>query len=136
MNLLLRLPYKFAVNLGLTILCSVMVFHILVLTQIIPYQIVWAGRLNSIDEMQRFETISILINCFIILIIAIKGNYLNFKFSTKIINSLLWLFVILFSLNTIGNLIAKSNFEKIVFTPLTFILAILCFRIIKEGQKS
>ncbi len=136
MNLLLRLPYKFAVNFLLTILCSVMVFHFLVLIQIIPYQIVWAGRLNSIAEMQRFETISILINCFIILIITIKGNYLNFKFSSKIINSLLWLFVILFSLNTIGNLMAKSNFEKLVFTPLTFILAILCFRIIKEGQKS
>ena len=136
MNLLLRLPYKFAVNFLLTILCSVMVFHFLVLIQIIPYQIVWAGRLNSIAEMQRFETISILINCFIILIITIKGNYLNFKFSSKIINSLVWLFVILFSFNTIGNLMAKSNFEKLVFTPLTFILAILCFRIIKEGQKS
>lgn len=136
MNLLLRLPYKFAVNFLLTILCSVMVFHFLVLIQIIPYQIVWVGRLNSIAEMQRFETISIITNCFIILIITIKGNYLNFKFSTKIINSLLWLFIILFSLNTIGNLMAKSNFEKLVFTPLTFILALLSFRIIKEGQKS
>lgn len=118
----------------ITLLSAVVIIHILVLIQILPYQIVWAGRLNSIAEMQRFETISIIINCFIILIIAIKGNYLNFKFSTKIINSLLWFFVILFSLNTIGNIMAKSHFEKLVFTPLTFILAILCFRIIKKDK--
>lgn len=131
-----RIPFQFAINTMITLLSAVVIFHILVLIQIIPYQIVWAGRLNSIAEMQRFETISILINCFIILIITIKGNYLNFKFSSKIINSLVWLFIILFSLNTIGNLMAKSNFEKLVFTPLTFILALLSFRIIKEGQKS
>jgi hypothetical protein len=131
-----RIPFQFAINTMITLLSAVVIFHILVLIQIIPYQIVWAGRLNSIAEMQRFETISILINCFIILIITIKGNYLNFKFSSKIIISLVWLFIILFSLNTIGNLMAKSNFEKLVFTPLTFILALLSFRIIKEGQKS
>ena len=131
-----RIPFQFAINTMITLLSAVVIFHILVLIQIIPYQIVWAGRLNSIAEMQRFETISILINCFIILLITIKGNYLNFKFSSKIINSLVWLFIILFSLNTIGNLMAKSNFEKLVFTPLTFILALLSFRIIKEGQKS
>jgi hypothetical protein len=131
-----RIPFQFAINTMITLLSAVVIFHILVLIQIIPYQIVWAGRLNSIAEMQRFETISILINCFIILIITIKGNYLNFKFSSKIIIILVWLFIILFSLNTIGNLMAKSNFEKLVFTPLTFILALLSFRIIKEGQKS
>jgi hypothetical protein len=124
-----RIPFQFAINTMITLLSAVVIFHILVLIQIIPYQIVWAGRLNSIAEMQRFETISILINCFIILIITIKGNYLNFKFLSKIIISLVWLFIILFSLNTIGNLMAKSNFEKLVFTPLTFILALLSFRI-------
>jgi hypothetical protein len=65
-----RIPFQFAINTMITLLSAVVIFHILVLIQIIPYQIVWAGRLNSIAEMQRFETISILINCFIILIIA------------------------------------------------------------------
>lgn len=136
MNLLFKLPYRFAVNLLLLILGAIMIFHSLVLIQIIPYDIVWAGRLNSIAEMQRYETLSLIVNSFIILIVLIKVEFLNLKNFKKLATIFLWLFVILFGLNTIGNLMAKSQFEKVVFTPITFIMAILCFRIIKEGQKS
>jgi hypothetical protein len=39
--------------------------------------------------------------------------------------------VILFSLNTIGNLFAESSLEMIVGGALTFISALLCYRIVK-----
>lgn len=119
----------------LTILSLVMLFHILVLIQIIPYTIVWAGKINTIAEMRVFETVSLFINAFIICVIAVKSQYLKWNIPGKLIQVLLWVFVALFSLNTIGNLVSKTSFETIVFTPLTFILAILCLRIVLEKKE-
>lgn len=128
--MLYKLPFKFSINAMLVILSMVIFFHVLVLIQIIPYSIVWAGKIDNIKEMQVFELVSIIINTLMIIVIAIKGNYIKWKVSLKLINALLWLFVVLFSFNTIGNLFAKSSFETVVFTPLTLIMAILCFRIV------
>ena len=126
-----KLPFKFALNSMLALLSLVCVFHLLVITQIIPYTIVWAGKLNSLQEMLVFETVSIIVNIFLICVILSKGNYIKKLLSEKVLIIILWFFVIVFSLNTIGNLFSKTSFETLVFTPLTFISAILCFRIIK-----
>ena len=48
------------------LLTLVVIFHFAIITGLIPYQIVWAGKLNSVDEMYAFETVSIAINIFII----------------------------------------------------------------------
>jgi len=85
----------------------VIAFHFLVLAEIIPYEIVWAGKLKSIEEMYLFESISIVINCLILFIVLIKGKINNIKIPLKIINTFLWIFMIVFALNTIGNLTSK-----------------------------
>jgi hypothetical protein len=112
----------------------VSLFHLLVLTEIIPYNIVWAGKINSVSEMRVFEFFSLSINTVIIFIIAIKANYLKWSVPVRFVNGFIWFIFFLFSLNTIGNLFAATNFEKFVFTPMTFILAVLCLRIVKEKQ--
>ena len=80
--------------------------------------------------MYVFESISIVVNCILILIILVKGQIINLKISPKVINTILWIFVILFSLNTLGNLASKTNLETVIATPLTFLFAFLCFRIV------
>lgn len=35
----------------------IMIFHFLILVGVIPYTIVWGGRLNSDIEMYRFEAV-------------------------------------------------------------------------------
>lgn len=114
----------------LSLLIVVILFHILVLIQIIPYTIVWAGKIDSVEKMRAFELLSIAINIFLITTLLLKGNYINTTISVKVLNGIIWLFVILFSLNTIGNLFSKTNFELFVFTPLTFVSALLCWRIV------
>lgn len=118
----------------LLLLSLVMIFHLSILTQIVPYDIVWAGKLKTKQEMYVFETVSILINSILISTLLIKGNYLKINISHKIINAILWIHVVLFSLNTLGNLTAKTLFEKAVFTPLTFVSAILIFIIVKPNK--
>lgn len=121
---------KQAIIVTIILLVMVLVFHVLVLTETIPYTIVWAGKIGSLEEMRRFEIISICVNSLLIFIFLLRANYVQNRIPLKILNGIIWLLVVLFSLNTIGNLFAKSKFELYFFTPLTFILAILCLRIV------
>lgn len=96
----------------------IIVFHSCILLKIIPYDITWGGRLQSDQEMYIFEITSIAINLFLIWILSMKGNFVTYKFPVKVIHVILWVFVVVFALNTVGNLFAKTLLEK-AFTLLT-----------------
>ncbi len=83
--------------------------------------------------MYVFETISIFINLFLSWILLIKGNFIKFKFSNQTIKIILWIFFAIFILNTIGNIFAKTNFEK-SFSLLTGISALLLWKILAEKK--
>ncbi|WP_028979767.1 hypothetical protein [Sporocytophaga myxococcoides] len=122
---------KTAINILLGLLVAVMLFHLTIIFKAIPYDIAWGGRLQSDSEMYVFETISILINLFLGLVILIKADYIRTTFNKKIIDIILWIFVVIFILNTIGNLFAKTILEK-SFSGLTLIFAILIWTILKK----
>lgn len=128
-------PFKVAISLFLTLLSLVLIFHFLVILKIIPYTIVWAGKIENDAQMALFESISILINLILFTAILVKGNILRLKINRKIIQVILYLFVVIFALNTVGNLFAKMSLETYIFTPLTFISAFLCLRIALEKSK-
>lgn len=112
----------------ITLLVLVLVYHLLILTEIIPYEAAWGGRLVTRSDMITFETVSILVNLLILVVILIKGSYIKSIIPGRIINIFLWIFTVLFALNTIGNLFSLSLIETIVFTPLTLLSCILCYR--------
>ena len=90
----------------------IIVFHSCILLKIIPYEITWGGRLQNDQEMYVFETASIAINLFLIWILLMKGDFVTYKFPVKVIHVILWIFVMVFVLNTIGNIFAKTLLEK------------------------
>lgn len=114
----------------LGILLIVSLFHVCIIFKIISYEIAWGGRLKNDAEMYVFESISIFINLFLLLVLLMKGNFIKYKFSSKFIKIILWIFLVLLIGNTIGNLFAKTNLEKF-FALLTFISSILIGVIIK-----
>ena len=120
------------INFIIALLCVVLLFHFLILTQLIPYNVVWGGKLTSTQQIIGFETISIIVNFVILLIVCFKGQHIRNSISEKVINAILWVFFIIFSLNTFGNLFAESLIERIVFTPLTLLLAICFWLILKQ----
>ena len=117
-----------SIKIFLGLLTAVILFHICIIAKIIPYDITWGGRLKNDTEMYVFETISIFINVFLTWILLMEGNFIKFKFSSKTIHIILWVFFGLFVLNTIGNIFAKTNFEKF-FAVLTGLFAILIWNI-------
>jgi len=123
---------KMSANVIITILLFAFIFHILVLSGAISYDTVWGGRLENISQMYIFEIISLIINSIIMFIICMKVGYIKTYINLKIINFMLWFLVIIFLLNTIGNIASLSTFESVVFTPLTFISTLLFYRMAIE----
>ena len=121
---------RIAVKIMISLVVAVTLFHLSIILKIIPYEITWGGRLQNDSEMYVFEIISITINIFLGLNLLIKGGYIKQVISLRIVNITLWIFLILFGLNTIGNIIAKTYFEK-YFALLTLVSSILIWIILK-----
>lgn len=113
---------------GLTI-----ILHTLILTGVIPYDITWGGRLKTHADMIRFETVSVLINITVILIVAAHMRWLPFRIDRRTTRIAMWLMVVMFSFNTLGNLFAQTLMEK-SFGILTLLLAICCIRLATDKE--
>gem|GEM_PF-266051 len=135
-SMIRRIKFKFAINTMLILLILVLCFHLLILIELIPYQMVWGGRLKTKSQMYSFETVSIVVNLIIMAVILIKGGYIETKIPIRIVNILLWVLVAVFILNTLGNLFSNNFLEMVIFTPLTLISAILCYRMAVEKYPS
>ena len=122
---------KYSIKIYLGLLLAVILFHLCIITKIIPYDITWGGRLTNDTEMYVFEAISILINVFLSWVLLMKSSLVKHKFSNKVVNIILWIFFAIFVLNTIGNIFAKTTFEKL-FAILTGLSAILIWNIVMK----
>lgn len=135
MNLLKKVISQRVATLGLLTLFSlVIVFHFLVLAQVIPYKIVWGGRLESDTQMIRFEVISIALNLIMLTLVAINSGYLKWEIGRRWIQPGMWIMVALFLFNTVGNLFAINDWERWIFTPLTFLLTMFSLRLAIESN--
>ncbi len=115
---------KVAIIGSISIFTLSIIFHLLVIMHLIPSTIVWGGRLENQQELLKFESISIALNVFFLLIMLIVYGSIKFKVQPIILCVLLWLMSGLFVLNTIGNLLAKSSIETMIFTPVTLLLSV------------
>ena len=117
----------------LWLIAAITIFHMAILFKLIPYEITWGGRLKSDAEMYVFESISLAINFFLVFVLLIKGEYVKQILPLKMVNIVLWAFLVLFILNTIGNLVAKTNFEK-YFAIITLSFSILIWITLKKQK--
>lgn len=125
---------RIAIKIMLWLVVAITIFHMAILFKVIPYEITWGGRLKSDSEMYVFESISLAINFFLGFVLLIKGEYVKQILPLKIVNIVLWAFLVLFILNTIGNIVAKTNFEK-YFAIITLSFSILIWIILNDSKK-
>mgnify|MGYP000858883042 CR=1 FL=1 len=102
-----------------------LLFHFLVLGNVIPYEMVWGGRIENREQLIQFETFSIISNIIFLVIILKKAQILAWNISPKAVRIGLWVIMIMFFLNTLGNLLSLNSTEKWIMTPLTAITVIL-----------
>lgn len=115
---------KNAIKILLALLTAIILFHLLILVKVVPYELTWGGRLKSDSEMYVFETFSILINLFLAIVLLMKDGYIKPLFPSKTLHIILWFFVVIFAINTLGNVFAKTSLEK-MFTIITFLFSVL-----------
>ncbi len=125
-----RIISEFIAAIALIISLSLLIiFHFLILMNIIPYQLIWGGRIENESQLLKFEVLSVCINLVMILLVSLKAQFFKISINKKVLRVALWIMFALFVLNTIGNLLSVNSFERIVFTPLTIILSLLSLRL-------
>jgi len=124
-----RISEKTAGYFLLMLMACTIVFHSLILMSIIPYTITWGGRLESVEEMYIMESVSIGLTLLMAWMVAVRIEVLDAKFPALLSQFIFGGMALLFLLNTIGNLFAVNSLETILFTPLTLLSSIACFRL-------
>tara|TARA_B100001093_G_C26538891_1_gene889276 strand:+ start:192 stop:584 length:393 start_codon:yes stop_codon:yes gene_type:complete len=125
---------KLAIKLMLWLIGAVILLHLAILVKIIPYEVTWGGRLENDAEMFVFEVVSVLTNLFIAVLLLVKGKYLSSFIPMKVVNILLWAFLFIFGMNSLGNMFAETLFEMSL-SLLTFIFTYLIWVILKKKPK-
>jgi hypothetical protein len=123
---------KLALRIVLSILSLVLLFHLTVMVGIVPYKIVWGFKLHSINQMLVYEWITILITTIIFLVFLIKARLVKTFLPLAIVNFLLWIVFVFYSINTLLILTSGTSIEKGVFTFLSFLMALSTYRLAKE----
>ena len=113
-------------NLLLTLLGLLFVFHLLIIAGIVPYGIVWAGKIQNRQQMLRMETVSLIVLTLAVFLVLMRVGYLQWVENPLVLQGGMWLLFAFFTLNTLGNMTAKNPFEKYGFGSLTILLAACC----------
>lgn len=119
----------------LIILSFIIIFHLLVISGIIPSGIVWGGNITGKDNLWLMESISIGANLVMVLFVLAYTGIIKLRISSTVVRIGFWLMFVLFMLNTLGNLMSKNPLETYLFTPLTLLLSLFCFKIAAFGSK-
>jgi hypothetical protein len=124
-----------AIKMLLAIIGAVLIFHLLIILRVIPYEQIWGGRLKNERDMLVFESFSFLINILLSITLMIKGGLLSLKIPQIVISKVLWFFFVLFVLNTVANLFAKTILEK-SFSILTLLFVVLIGIVLRESKSA
>ncbi|WP_303311908.1 hypothetical protein [Hymenobacter sp. BT730] len=125
----LLLTERFTAYALLLLIALTLMFHALIITGVIPFGIVWGGRMKDQAQMLTFETISVAINLVMLGVVAVKAGLLEVRIHPGLIKTALWIMFGLFLLNTLGNLLSKNEVEKMIFTPITLLLSLFSLRL-------
>lgn len=124
---------KLAGSILLFALALLAILHVLILFKIVPSGIVWGGQIGgSSGNLVVLETIALLVTLLFALIIAVKAGYVRTTRFKRAASLGMWLVFAYFVLNTLGNLASGISAERLLFAPITIVLAVLALRLALE----
>lgn len=131
-----RISFPLAARVNIAIFGCLILFHLgivagILLFNYVPSDFLWGGRIQSKEAFILFEGLSLIIQAICLFLTLIKAGYLRLEKLTNIAHLGMWVLFAIFSLNTVGNMLAKTTFEK-AFTVVTLILALFSLRLAME----
>lgn len=122
------IPFRTAAYALLALFTAAILFQFTVLAGWIPVEMVWGGRLQNNEErtVGAWVSTAVLMLCAFLVLIRM-GRLLP---SLQAVSKWGMLAVCaLFAVNTVGNLFALDLRERLIFTPVTLVAAVLAARV-------
>ena len=94
-----------------------LILGFLVIIGIVPKNYVWGGRITENSQLLLLEATTFIVNALIIWVIAMRVGYVKQRINSKIITIILFILMTLMALNTVGNIFARTTFEKLMAIP-------------------
>lgn len=122
------IPFRTAAITLLVLFGAAALFQFAVLAGLIPIGMVWGGRLQNEDQRIAGALVSISV-------LVLAARTVRVRMAHRDASAPAWArwgvwgLSALFALNTIGNLFALDLLETLLFTPVTFIAAVLAARV-------
>ena len=134
------ISFKRASQFSLILFGLFIVFHLSIIIGILffdfaPVDYLWGGRMETATELLAFEIISLAVMSICLLVVLIRAEIIKISFLMGLSRIILWFLTFMFLLNTVGNLLAETNFEKFL-AIITAMLTVLCLRMALEKIKS
>ena len=133
------IDFNTAILASLFILSILILFHIAILTGIlffdyVPIDSLWGGKMKTVAQLLNFEIVSLLTSIIFFFLLLIRSKLLNIPKLTGIARIAMWVLFVFFLVNTIGNVLATTTFER-YFAIASGALAFLFLRIAVEKNR-
>lgn len=118
---------RIAANVATILFVLTIILQLLLATGILPISMAWGGRQSELTTPLRIAGLAaaVLLGFFIYVIRRRAGLIGDMPIPMNI-RFLSWIITAFMAFNTLGNLASLSIGEKILFAPISFLLAIAC----------
>ena len=117
-----------AANIATVLFGIVIILQLLLALGILPVTMAWGGTQTELTPALRLASMAAAVMMALFAyVIRRRAGLIGDPPPSTLIKILSWIITAFMVLNTLGNLVSQSTAEKIVFTPLTILLAICCF---------
>lgn len=117
-----------AANIATLLFAIVIILQLLLVLGILPVTMFWGGTQTELTLGLRLASVAAaIILALFAYVIRRRAGLIGSPPPSTLVKILSWVITAFMVLNTLGNLASQSTAEKIVFAPLTILLAITCF---------
>ena len=121
---------KIAANIATIFFAVVIVLQLLLAVGILPASMAWGGRQPELTPgLQMASIVAAFILALFAYVIRRRAGLVGTTAPSRWIKIASWLITGFMVLNTVGNITSLSAGERMLFTPVTIILAVSCFMV-------
>ena len=136
--MLSRLSFPLAAKINIVMFGLLSLFHAAVILGIVRFQFVpidflWGGRVSSNEQFLTLEVVAFVVQLLCLLLTLIRAEVLKLPKMAALARSSMGVLGVVFSINTVGNVLAHTWFEK-GFTLVTGVLALLSWRLAMDSK--
>ncbi len=115
-------------NIATILFVLVIILQLLLAAGILPVSMAWGGRQEVLTSNMRVASIaSAVILGLFAYIIRRRSGLMGSEDISVLIKVLAWIVTVYMAFNTFTNLASLSSAERMIFTPITSVLSIVCF---------